>query len=204
MSDLQKFTKRHFFQHEDKRSYMPKWNRIKKPRMWGVRIDPDFNRFHYLIWHYTFSRICSELKDVIPGSEFRKKEFELLIYLVHKNRGVTTQDIMNFPLGYNAMAASRQVKRFKDFGILERFEGHGSAHHRGIVYRITSRAKSWIADMNSMQLGFKKMPVFSSLCTDKSVCEDVKRKRNVPNWRSAVTEFNQWVDETRNEYKSII
>ena len=172
--------------------------------MWGVKIDPDFNRFHYLVWNYTFSRICLELKDVVPGSEFKKSEFELLIYLVHKNRGITTQDIMDFPLGYNSMAASRQVKRFKAFGILERFEGHGSSHHRGIVYRITRCARMWIADMNSMQLGFKKMPVFSSLCTDKPMHEDSQRKRNTPNWYKAVIEFNQWVEDNKKEYKSIV
>lgn len=203
MSELQKFTRRLYYQHEDNRRYLAKWNIMKKKRMWGVKIAPDFNRFHYLVWNYTLSRIKQKVDGRIPGSKFMERELELLIYLVHKNRGVTTQDVLEFPLGYNAMGAFRQMKRFVAFGILERFEGHGSAHRRGIVYRVTKMARMWISDMDSMQLGFKKIPVFNSLCTDKPVKEELQRKKGAPNWYRAVIEFNKWVDETINEYKSI-
>lgn len=203
VGELQKFTRRLYYHHEDRRRYMKKWNIMKKKRLWGEKIAPDFNRFHYLIWNYTLSRIKQNVDKKISRSEFLPREFELLIYLVHKNRGVTTQDILEFPLGYNSMGAYRQMKRFKEFGIVERFEGHGSTHHRGRVYKITKEARAWISDMDSMQLGFKKMPVFSSLCTDKPPKEGLQRKKGIPNWYRAVIEFNKWVDETINEYKSI-
>lgn len=203
MSELQRFTKRLFYQHEDNRRYMAKWKVMKKKRMWGEKIDPDFNRFHYLIWTYTLARIKQEVDGRIPRRGFLEREMELLVYLAHKNRGITAQDIIEFPLGYNAMGACRQIRRFIEFGILERFEGHGSSHRRGIVYRLTRIARIWISDMNGMQLGYKKMPVFSSLCTDKPVKDGLQRKKGVPNWYRAVIEFNKWVDETVNEHKTI-
>lgn len=202
MGELQKFTRRHYFQFNDNRRYITKWNDMRKKRMWGVRIDVDFNKFHYLIWTYTILHIRSCLAHKGLNSEFSNMELELLVSLVHENRGVTCQDIKEFPLGYGLRRLKKILNKFLDQKILEKFEGHGSGHHRGIVYKITQDARQWISDMNMMQMGFKKIPLSPSSSSEEFVKKMSERTGQYkPNWYANIVKFNEWVDKNKLEYQ---
>lgn len=197
MGILQKFTKRLYFQHKDNRKYMSKWNEmVKKKRMWGLHIDPDFNRFHFLVWNYLLLHINAKLKDKAIIS---REELELIVWLVQLNRGVTQQDFRDFPLGMGRLRIAKKVQKFIDCGLLELFEGHGSVHHRGKVYRVTKKCRAWVCDLNMMQLGFKKIPL-----APENSSEDFVSKKNgkigKPDWYREILRFNEWVEENKKEY----
>lgn len=174
---------------------MPKWNDMRKKRMWGVRIEPDVFRFHYLVWNYMMVHINSVLSRDRDGCSISRDDLELLVYLALKNRVVTAQDFADFPLGYGRMRLMDQMRRFVDAGLMCRFEGHGSSHCRGIPYSLTEKARRWVSDIHLMSMGFKKIPMEAS---ESSV--DFVRRRNAkcrvqPNWYGSIVEFNAWVDE---------
>lgn len=201
MGELQRFTRRHYFQFNDNRRYIVKWNDMRKKRMWGVRIDVDFNKFHYLIWTYTLLHIQSCLSRKGLDNRFSSIELELLVSLVHENRGVTYQDIKEFPLGFGIRRLTKVLEKFLNQKILEKFEGHGSSHHRGIVYKITQEARQWISDMNMMQMGFKKIPLSASSSSEDFVKKMGERTgRDKPNWYANIIKFNEWVDRNKLEY----